>query len=190
MAILSTVVGVLNGTASRLLTKYVAALVILLVGFIVARLIGIISTIVLRELNINRIVKRYLGLGISLEEILSTVFVYTAYFFTIVMALDQIELTTKLFDMVSIAVIIVIAISIGIALKDFIPNLIAGFYLLHVGHVKPGDRVKIDNSEGRIVELHLLESRIETKEKDTLLVPNSTMIKKIIRVEKLHTLQK
>jgi small-conductance mechanosensitive channel len=183
MQIFSAFIGVLNGTASAILTSYVAAVVILLLGFIAARMVGILSKTILKRFGLNRLVQQSIGVKFSIEEILNTLFVYFIYFITIIMALNQIGIATQIAQAIAIGVIIIVIISVIIAIKDFVPNIIAGLYILHMWHLKKGDFVEFDNSKGKIIELTLLDTRIETPEKDSLIIPNTTMYKKVVRVK-------
>ena len=184
MSIVASLVGILNGTASTVLTSYVAAVVILLVGFIAARLVGILSRTILHSLKLNKFIKETVGLRLSIEEILPTFFVYFIYFLTIVMALNQIGITTRLVHGFAIAIIVIIIISVVIALKDFVPNIIAGFYMLHFWHLKVGDKIEFENTKGKVVEISLLDTMLKTAEKDTLIIPNTTMYKKIVKINR------
>ena len=184
MALLGTIAAVLSGTVSSVLTKYVAALVIIFVGFVVARLLGLFIKMAMKEAKVNVRLSNLTGVQVSIEEIVSTVLVYVVYFLTIVMALNQIGLTSRVFDIVAISVIVIMLVSIAIALKDFFPNVVAGIYLLHWGFVKKGQKVKVDTTEGIVKEINLLETKIETKDKDILLVPNAQMVKKVISILK------
>jgi len=166
--------------------KSIAALVILLVGFISARLLGLVSRVILKELSLNKTIAKYTSLRIAVEEIISAAVVYFIYFISIWLALNQLGIATKLLHAIGIAAITVILVSIIIALKDFVPNLLAGIYLLHIGHLKPKDRVSFDNVEAKILEIHLLETKMETQNKEYLLVPNSTLLKKIIKIKKTN----
>ncbi len=183
MPILSTLIGLLNGTTSGFFNNYVAALIILLVGVILGNLVGQLMRKLLNSFGINKLIRRT-GLGISLEEILSGVFRYIVYLVTIVLAMNQVGMTRTLVEGVCLAVALILIISICIALKDFVPNLIAGLYLLHGNTVKVGDSVEFDNTKGKVIAIHIMDSRLETGKKEFLVVPNSTMLKKLIKVKK------
>jgi potassium-dependent mechanosensitive channel len=184
MPIFNTIVGALNGTAAQLMNRFVLALVILFAGFVIARILGILAMLLLKELNLNALILKLSGVKLSVEEMLSGLITYSIYLGTVILALNQIGLTTKLVYTLAVSVFVIVLISIFIALKDFVPNLIAGFYILHKGYVKVGDRVSIDNTEGVIKEINMLESRIETKEKDSLLIANSSLVNKLVKIIK------
>ncbi|MBW2988564.1 mechanosensitive ion channel [Candidatus Woesearchaeota archaeon] len=184
MTLFNAMVGALNSVMSPTVVNYIAALVILFTGFITARLVGVLSKRLLREVNLNQIITKSIGLRLSAEEILSSLIIYFIYFITVVMALNQIGATSKLLHGVTLTIIIIVCISIFIALKDFVPNIIAGVYLLHLAHYKPGDQIEFDNVKAKVIEVDLLETRLQTPDKDFLVVPNSTMLKKVLRVRR------
>ncbi len=184
MSIIASLVGVLNGATSPLVTKYVAAVVILLVGFIIARMFSILARTILNSVKLNEFFENTIGFKFSIEEILIAGFTYFIYFITIIMALNQLSLTTRIIDIVAIAIIVIVVISMVIAIKDFFPNIIAGFYMLHFWHIKVGDKIEFDNTLGKIIEMTLLDTMLETPEKDFLIVPNTTMYKTVVKVKK------
>ena len=93
------------------------------------------------------------------------------------MALNSLGLTTFVLNMVFAAIILMVVISFLLAIKDFVPNLIAGFSLKRKNYLKEGDKIKIKNLEGKILKINLLETKIETTKKDLIIIPNSIFSK-------------
>jgi len=170
-------VGFLNSVFSQVLTKFVVAIIILLVGFILARILGKFSQRFLGEIEFNKMVKRATGKDVSIEEWIGNFVMYFVYFITIVMALGHIGLTTTVLNMISAAVIIIILISIVLAIKDFAPNVLAGLTIHNKKLIREGDRLKTKNAEGKVIYINLVETRIKTSRGDIIYIPNATLIK-------------
>jgi len=168
---------------SQLFTKLIVAVVILLIGFVIARIVGKLTQKILHEIELNRIIKKA-GLELELEDLLSNISTYLIYFFTIIWALNSMGLTTTILNMVSAAFLILIIISIILAIKDFFPNLISGFFIYRKGLIKVGDKIKIDNMKGTVKKITLIETEIKTSSGDVIYIPNSTITKKEVLVKK------
>ena len=79
-------------------------------------------------------------------------------------------------------VMIIIATALGI--KDFIPNMIAGIFIYRQGIIKENQRMIIKNVEGKVKKISIIETELETKNGDIILVPNSLIIKSTVIVKK------
>jgi len=160
-----------------LLTKVVTAVLILLIGFIIGRVLGKLVQRFLHEIELNGILKKAAGIRISVEEIFGLFVTYFVYFIAVVMALNQIGLTTTVLNMISGGVIVILIISIVLGIKDFVPNILAGLFIHQKRFVKVGDTIKVKDVEGKIVYINLLETRVKNKEGDIIYFPNSMLTK-------------
>jgi small-conductance mechanosensitive channel len=165
-------------------TKFVVAIIILLIGFIIGKLLGKIIQRALHEIELNNLLQRATGIKISLEEIISSFITYFIYFITVIMALSQIGLTTTVLNMISAAIIVIIILSVFLGIKDFVPNMIAGIFIHQKRFINKGDRIKVKDIEGKIIHINLVETRIETKQKDIIYIPNSMLTKSEVTVIK------
>jgi len=173
----------LNVMFSQLFTKFIVAVVILLIGFIIARIVGKLASRFLQEIELNKILKKA-GVKFELEDMLSHLATYFIYFMTIIWALNALGLTTTILNMISAAFLVLIIISILLAVKDFVPNIISGFFIYQKNLIKKGDKVKIDNLEGKVNKISLIETEIKTNKGDIIHIPNSTLTKKELIVKK------
>ncbi|NTV24495.1 MAG: mechanosensitive ion channel, partial [Nanoarchaeota archaeon] len=85
------------------------------------------------------------------------------------------------FIILSAAVLFSISISIFLTLRDFLPNVIAGFYLFR--RFEPGTKVRIGNSSGEIIRMDLFSIILKTEDEDMLYVPNSLATKSVLIVQ-------
>ena len=136
---------------SGIFTKLVVAVIIVLIGLVAGKLLGKLIHKLLHEIELNNLIKKSAGIKISMEEIISSFVTYFIYFIFIVMALNQLGLTTVVLHMISGAILIIIIISIMLSIKDFMPNMFAGFFIHQKRFIKEGDIIKVDNIKGKIV---------------------------------------
>ncbi|HZS09746.1 MAG TPA: mechanosensitive ion channel family protein [Blastocatellia bacterium] len=71
----------------------------------------------------------------------------------------------------------VISAVIGFALQDTLGNIMAGVALQFERTITVGDWVKIDQQVGRVVEIRWRYTAIETRNWDTVIIPNSVLMK-------------
>ncbi len=155
-----------------ILNKGVISIIILLIGFIIGRLAGKVVQKFLHELNLDQLFKKATGVNASLEEIAGYSVKYLIYIICIIMVLDQLGLASRILDMILATILIIIIIAIFLGIKDFIPNLIAGLSICRKGFISGGDVIEVNGIEGKIIKINLLETRIRTKKKDIISIPN------------------
>jgi len=172
-----SIIDYVNNIFSGFYTKILASVVVLLIGIILGKIAGKLLKRILHEVELDVILKKASGIDMGLEKILSGFTTYFIYFIAIIMALNQLNITTTVLQMISGAVIIIIIISIVLAIKDFIPNMFAGIYIYRNRFIKEGETIKVKGIEGKIVKINLVETKIETKGKDVVYIPNSALTK-------------
>jgi len=165
---------------SSVFTKLVVAVIIVLIGLVLGKILGKFVQKALHEIELNKILKNAAGIKISIEEIISAFVTYFIYFIFIMMALNQLGITTVVLHMISGAILIIIIISILLSIKDFMPNMFAGLFIHQKRFIKEGDVLKVDNTEGRVIHINLVETKIETKKGDIIYIPNSLLTKKTV----------
>jgi small-conductance mechanosensitive channel len=163
---------------SRGFVKVIAAIVILLIGLVIGRFLGKLVHRVLKELELNKILKNS-GIGIPMEELIGRLVKYIIYFIALIMALNQIGLTTAVLNIILIVILVLIIIFIVLAVKDFIPNLVAGVVIHQKRDLKEGDKIKVRGIEGTIEHINLIETKVKTKT-EVMWVPNSLLTKEIV----------
>ncbi|MBW2985927.1 mechanosensitive ion channel family protein [Candidatus Woesearchaeota archaeon] len=163
------------------INNIITAIIILLIGFIIAKFLGRLVQRVLHEAELDNLLKKA-GTKVSFELALSHITEYFIYFMTIIFALNQLGITTFVLYIIAIAAICVLAVSVFLGLRDFIPNFMAGWYIYRKDLIKEGKNVKINGVQGKVIQLSLLDTRIKTKKGDLIYMPNSIVIKsKIIQ---------
>ena len=173
------------GAFEHIFTKLVVAIIILLLGFILGRMAGKIILKVLKEIELNQIIEKTTGIKVSISEIISKAITYFIYFIFIIAALEKLNISTVVVNILAWGVMVIIIVSLFLAIKDFIPNMIAGIYITQKRFVEKGDVIRINRIEGTILEVQLNTTKIETKKGDILFVPNSNLVKS--RIVKLKS---
>ena len=67
-----------------------------------------------------------------------------------------------------------------LAVKDFIPNFVAGLTLYQKRNIKPGEKILVNNIEGEILNISLLETKVRTRNGDIVYIPNSILTKHVV----------
>ncbi|MBI2667173.1 mechanosensitive ion channel [Candidatus Woesearchaeota archaeon] len=169
----------------NIIIRLIASVIILLIGFIIARLSSNLTKKILNELETNKILKEQAGVKIQVEEFLSSVIKYIIYFIAIIIALNQLGLTTKVLYALLITILVILVGFIILAFKDFIPNVVAGFMIYQKDKVKPGDVIRVKDIEGKVIHVDLIETRIKTKKNDIVYIPNSILNKnEVVKLKK------
>jgi small conductance mechanosensitive channel len=183
MANVSQTMNLMNNLFSKFFIKFIIAIIILLIGFIIGRIVEKILQRILHEIELNKNLKKT-GIELSLEEIISSFVKYFIYFIAVIWALTEIGLTTTVLNMISAVVLLLILISLILAIKDFLPNALAGFLIYQKGMFRKGDKISVKNIEGTVEKISLIETKIKTKKGDTIYVPNSLITKKEVLIKK------
>lgn len=162
---------------SGIISRMLIAGIILLIGFIFGKIISKIVHKALKEIKLNKIIKEASGIKISIEEIISHFLLYFIYFVSIVMALRHIGIATDILNIISGAVIVIIGVFILMSVKDFIPNIISGIIIHQKGTIKEKETIIFNNIKGKVISITLLETKLQTKSGDIIIIPNSNLTK-------------
>jgi small-conductance mechanosensitive channel len=167
----------LNRSAIRLFF----AVIILIGGFILGKLVERFLYKLLKEVEINRIL-RDAGIKANADKLLSNFAAFLIYFISFLSSLEQLGLANTVITVVSLLIILIIIVSFYLAVRDFLPNFSAGLYLYSMEDLKEGKHVEMNDIKGELLGFDLLQVRIKTKSGDIIHLPNSSVIKSSIKV--------
>lgn len=184
------VISEVSQTVDPIVSKIVIAVLILLIGLILGKLIGNLIRRALNEIQLDKHLRKTVGIKLSLERFIGGFITYFIYFTAVVMALNSLEITTAILNMISAAIIIIIVVSFVLAVKDFFPNLIAGIIIKSNKTFNEGDEIQIKEVRGKIIEIGLLETRIITRFKEEVIIPNAIFNKRRIIIRKRASAKK
>ena len=126
--------------------------------------------------KINEAIEKSTSKKILVDKVLGGTLKYLVFFFGLIMALNQVGIGTTILNIISGAILILVLIITFLGLKDFIPNFTAGIFIHMKGFLAQGDRIRMNDIEGVIQNLGLVETAIKTKQHDTIYIPNSKLI--------------
>lgn len=178
---------VLDIIVSGNLNRAIAAVIVLLISFLVARFLGNLTSRILSELNTNKILKESFGVRAPIDQILGKGVYYLVLLIGVIIALNQLGLSTIILYIILIIISIIIVSFIILALKDFVPNVFASIWIHQKKIIEIGDNIEFKDVSGKVVEISMTETRIETKDKETVLLPNSLLLKEKIKKRKDNT---
>ena len=180
----------LHEVFSKFYYDILIAVIILLIGFILGKLLSKVIKKVMNSLEVDKITKKATRVDIGLENAFATFTKYFIYFIAIIMALNQLNITTTILQMFSAAILIIVIISIILAIKDFVPNTFAGFYLYRNKFIKEGEVIRVKGIQGTVKHINLVETKIVTDEGDLVYIPNSALTKTEVIKVKLKSTKK
>jgi small-conductance mechanosensitive channel len=77
---------------------------------------------------------------------------------------------------------ILLSAAIALSSTTFIGNILAGIMMKAVRSARPGDWITVGDLTGRIVEMNLLHTRVQTEFRDLVTVPNLFMVTRPLHV--------
>lgn len=140
----------------------VGAILILLVGRILAGVFKKLLQKVLHRSNLDQTIVSFLG----------NLFYGLLITLIVLMALGQIGVETTSF----VAIVGAAGLAVGIALKDSLSNFAAGVMLLINKPFTIGDYIEAGGTSGSVNEIRLFATKLKTPDNRVVYVPNSSVI--------------
>ena len=165
-------------------SNFLIAVIILFIGLIIGKIAGRVLEKVLQELKFNAYVKYLISVDMDIDSFLGKLTQYIIFFIAIVFALDTLGLSSFMTYIFSGIVLLIILGSFLVSSKNFLPNLISGIMIYRKKLIRINDIIKVDATEGKVIEFNLFETKIKTSQEDIILIPNSFITKKIVTVYK------
>ncbi|MEZ4819479.1 MAG: mechanosensitive ion channel [Bdellovibrionota bacterium] len=151
------------GEKDIFLSNSVIALVMLLLGFALARIISKM---------IVRLFKKRLGLAVSTEATLSSILYYILLVIFVFFALNISNIPLTVFTFVGGAV----ALGVGFGSQNIIKNFISGLILLVERPISVGDIVEVGGLVGTVDKIGGRSTNIITPDNIDVIVPNSSFL--------------
>jgi len=118
-----------------------------------------------------------------IDIIAGSIVKYLVYTISVVVSLNQIGLALHVVNSVLVVLLVVVAIGIFLGIKDFIPNIMAGIYIVSKKKIKKGQRIKVKDVEGKVIDIELLETKLKTPKGHEIIIPNSFFVKNIVHIK-------
>jgi hypothetical protein len=148
--------------------RMVKAAIIILLGFIIARLIGRLTRRILQAVELNDLLKRT-GFAMQAEQAISYILEISLYTASIIYALNVLGLEkAAAISLLAIVFLVIITSLIGIMYS--LPSFMAGFRIRK--RLKEGQNIKITRVRGKIDSIHLSHTIVIGKNGERIRVPN------------------
>jgi small conductance mechanosensitive channel len=67
--------------------------------------------------------------------------------------------------------------------QDLLKDYVSGYYVLLERHIRPGDRISLEDAgEGQVLEIKLRVTLLQTESGDLVVVPNSELFNRVVLV--------
>ena len=153
--------------------KIITSFLILILGNVLSNILRK----VLKEAEINKILAKQFKIKISVENYLVNIFKYLIYFAAAITVLNQLGIPTFILRIIFLVIVIIVIVFIVLAFKDWIPNLVSGFYIYKTQKIKTGDTIIMNGLTGKVKRINLIETKIITKNNEVIFIPNSNITK-------------
>lgn len=124
------------------------------------------------------------SIGISSGKMISNVVFYFLFVVVTITALEQAGLDTTLITsnllLIIGTVLLAAGISYGIASKDVLSNILAGFFSRRTFH--EGQIIEVDGVRGKIIETSNISITIRSSEKEKIIIPTHELIVNKVKI--------
>ncbi len=156
-----------------LLTQFVAWLPSLIAAVVILAAFWIFYR--LTRPAVRRLLTRT-GFDPAFTGMIVNVYRFAVMAFAIVMAASQLGINVG----AALAGLGVIGLTIGFAAKDSLSNIMAGFLIFWDKPFHVGDWITLSDHYGRIAEITMRTTRLQTRNNTWVIVPNETVINQIL----------
>lgn len=175
----------LRENVANVLVNLVIAVIIILIGFSLGKFLGKLLKRILAEIEIDRLIKT--KKKSSLKDAISESFSVIIYFVTILLALNELGVTSFVVYITLGALLIIFVLSFFLGFRDFVPNFFASVLIYNKKLFSVGDKIECGGVKGTVEKFTFLETQLKTDSNDILHVPNSYLYKRKVRVLKKVT---
>lgn len=164
------------------LNDLVIFLLILFIGFLVGKILGRLVRKLLAEIKLDAFLRRSISWKVSMERSLGSITAGIIYLVTIILAFNAVGLTTIVLELLLAVVMLAIALGFLLALRDIVPNAASGLTLKR--KLREGMEIEMEGASGVVKEVTLLETIIETKSKEEIIIPNALFAKQRMKIKR------
>ncbi len=163
-----------------ILATFGSALLIIITGILLGRILGKITGRAIGKANLNGNLRRALGIKSKPRKLAEKFVKYSVIGVAVIAALIQIGVAISIMNFILIIFGGILLISFTLALRDFMPNIFAGLYLIGTKKIKKGDFIKFKDFDGKVTKIDLLDTYIAMDSKNIMMIPNSYLMKNIV----------
>jgi small conductance mechanosensitive channel len=139
--------------------SFIYAILIFIIGKWLARIISKIAGVTMTKAKLNE----------TLSSFLKNIIYYVLLIFVCIAALNKIGIETTSF----VALIGAAGLAVGLALQGSLANFAAGVMLILFQPFRVGDEVEAGGAAGKVKEIQIFSTIMETKDNKIIIVPNA-----------------
>jgi hypothetical protein len=162
-----------------ILSNITFALIVLLAGFTIGRLLGIAIYKILKTIEFDKSIKK-ISKNSNASKKISNLITWIIYIMSVIIALMLLNALYYAFLIIIYFLGILVLGTILFGITFSIPNFIEGFRARK--KIKKGQIIKINNITGKIIRVGLLNTKIAKNKDEIYVVPNK-LFKKRIKIE-------
>ncbi len=133
--------------------------------------LGYTVTVALRNWLNNKLLPTT-NLDVGISNSISTVFGYIGFILAAILGVSAAG-----FDLSNLAIVAgALSVGVGFGLQSIVNNFVSGLILLAERPIKAGDWIVTSGGEGTVKKISVRSTEIETFDRATVIVPNSTLI--------------
>lgn len=148
------------------LLRLVYAIVILVLGLMLARLVVRVFRRIMTARNVELTISNFMC---RLIHAILVIFILLA-------ALAQLGVQTASL----VAILGAMSLAVGLSLRSSLSNLASGILLIIFRPIKTGDFIQVGGAEGSVEEINILFTELVTPSNQVLVVPNSNFMSNVI----------
>lgn len=163
IATIAIIINIKHTDENKLLFQLIKGVNTFLVPSIIISIIRFSVIAFYNARHAKRAVRGNFVLGINrLTAILNAVFMIIATM--IAFGIKPIEFLTSL---------TIVAMAIAVVLRDYITNMISGLFIMFSEQLSVGDRIKVGDHKGRIIDITFAHIELQNEEDDIVMIPNN-----------------
>src|SRR5690606_14602138 len=67
----------------------------------------------------------------------------------------------------------IVAMAIAVLFRDYITNMLSGLFIMFSEQLSVGDRIKVGDQKGRIIDITFANIELQNDEDDIVMIPNN-----------------
>ena len=167
----------INPFTDAVIISLISAGAYLIVGLLVITILMKLTRSFINDNDIKKMLKK-IGIGThGIDILLSGVKLYF-YFILLLIVLGRLGVSSVLTDLIIIVLILAVLGILLLGLRNFVPNAAAGLYISSTNIINNNDKIKVDNLEGTVEEINLLNTILKKNNKEKIIIPNAILIKR------------
>ena len=167
--------------SSLAMVNFVSAFFTLIFGWCLGAIFSNLLRKVLKEAGLDRVFERHLKMKLKLEKRLPAVVKYAFAAGGLVAALTHLGIPLVYLYWALGGIALATLAFIAVSFKDWIPNMLAWHTVVKAERIKVGDTLEVKGVKGRVMEVNLIETKIETAEGENIYVPNVILKEAVVK---------